>query len=629
MFRKGIFAAALIAAVGIAGCDTGFVQPPGDDDIVDPVNPRPTIDIDYSGLSWTSLGGPPGGHVYGMGQSANGSFYAWTRRRGIFVSDDGTRWLPDNDRLPASEGSYSSDHSIWPVAVGPDGWAFAFQSPAGAYRSHARGSWQPVEGLPRPPEANNATFLPLEGGLVYAAMNPVGLFRSTDYGATWMRIGQDVEALRSWMDAMYRLEDGTLLFWSSFRIMYSRDDGETWKVKDMPLRSFAAHPDGTLYRGVNTALERSTDLGETWQALLQRAYAATSISAAGQTIVASFGDRAVYSRDGGLSWTDHVYESPLGTHGSVVASADGTVFMAGAGGIRKLAPGTMQTRHVGVPARWTIAGVRLPSGRVVASTDHGVYRGQEDGTMQILPDRSWWNSLLMLTSEGTLIVFPTDGPAERSTDGGNSWAPVSWSAQVSASLVGKEGRLYAAAHGGGVYLSTDDGRTWDSLITTDPFAQMQFTGLAEDGEGGLYLASQNGLHHLTETSTITQLKGDPILRVAVNSLGDVFVGRLHGVDRRLSGEEAWEEVLSLQNSWVTWLVVDELDGVLASVQENSPSGNPDHFRNGVYVSGNNGADWTRVTAGIGVRQRPFQITPLGEKEFLVADSHYGLWRLGR
>jgi photosystem II stability/assembly factor-like uncharacterized protein len=143
-----------------------------------------------------------------------------------------------------------------------------------------------------------------------------GFFRSTDAGLNWMRIsglGTDYGAVK-----VARI-NSQILFASSFGrssgndISISSDGGLTWKwifigrLYAAPVVELDPVDDSTLYVGEGPSfIERTTDLGITWQALYPPAIGGLSSLAiardSGKTLYAACTDGVFKSVDSGSTW---------------------------------------------------------------------------------------------------------------------------------------------------------------------------------------------------------------------------------------------------------------------------------------------------------------------------------------
>jgi photosystem II stability/assembly factor-like uncharacterized protein len=128
----------------------------------------------------------------------------------IYRSEDsGVSWasLPSSPAHPAGRFT-TALRAVWFLAESPhDGSLYAGIDPAGLFRSADRGaSWEPVEGLNE--HATRTLWEPAKGGFsvhsihvdpatptrLYAAVSAGGAFRSLDGGEQWAAINQGVRA---------------------------------------------------------------------------------------------------------------------------------------------------------------------------------------------------------------------------------------------------------------------------------------------------------------------------------------------------------------------------------------------------------------------------------------------------
>lgn len=130
-----------------------------------------------------------------------------------------------------------------------------------------------------------------------------GIYRSTDYGASWVGMGlkrQSVYALAS--------VRGTLIA-STGSICYSKDAGKTWiSSSNIAANSFCVI-DSTVYAGTFGAIYKSSDQGVSWQETGLTKIGVVSVANSDSEIFAgcdcrAFGQCGVYrSTDDGTTWT--------------------------------------------------------------------------------------------------------------------------------------------------------------------------------------------------------------------------------------------------------------------------------------------------------------------------------------
>lgn len=127
----------------------------------------------------------------------------------VWRSDDlGSTWSHSSSGLSYGDGDdVEPMKTVWSLATGPDGALFAGVEPAGLFRSDDRGAtWSHVEGLTR--HESRPTWEPGAGGLIlhtvvphpsdpsraWVGISAVGVFETRDGGATWEPRNRGVRA---------------------------------------------------------------------------------------------------------------------------------------------------------------------------------------------------------------------------------------------------------------------------------------------------------------------------------------------------------------------------------------------------------------------------------------------------
>lgn len=166
--------------------------------------------------------------------------YAATRMRytpqgtlgggGVFRSDNGgDTWMAINNGLPLD------DLYVYDLAVDPlhKGRVYAALHQQGLFRSDDHGDhWVPVEGIPT--DGRAIAIDPFNASIVYYGSGKIqGAFRSTDSGATWLRIGENgwdvvVSGLSSDPYHRHRLYASIFVNNKDTLLMRSEDSGNNW-----------------------------------------------------------------------------------------------------------------------------------------------------------------------------------------------------------------------------------------------------------------------------------------------------------------------------------------------------------------------------------------------------------------
>ena len=173
----------------------------------------------------------------------------------VWRSDDlGATWTHSSAGLAYPDG-HEPAKSVWSLGVGPDGAILAGVEPAGLFRSRDRGAtWEHVEGLTR--HETHPTWEPGAGGLILHTIVP----HPSDAARTWVGI-------------------------SAVGVFETRDGGATWEPRNRGVRADynpdphpvtgqcvhkfapAAGEPETLYQQNHCGMYRSLDGGASWEDL--------------------------------------------------------------------------------------------------------------------------------------------------------------------------------------------------------------------------------------------------------------------------------------------------------------------------------------------------------------------------
>lgn len=215
---------------------------------------------------------------------------------GILESRDGGRtWSPLPLRDDAMSMAPASDGSI--VVAGHD--VFTASRDGGA-------SWAPIPTDLPSLDIHGFTRDPVDPARMWASLAIGGLWRSSDFGATWIKVRSDNVVHPT------AIGDGSgsrLLAVDANGLVASVDGGATWVTlgapPTYPMTSLAATPDGrTIYAGALDGLFRSDDGGATWARTGFRgsAFAAATTSDGASIAVVTQQAELYRSLDHGATW---------------------------------------------------------------------------------------------------------------------------------------------------------------------------------------------------------------------------------------------------------------------------------------------------------------------------------------
>lgn len=278
---------------------------------------------------------------------------------------------------------------VMSLAVQPDGTVFAGTYSNGLYRSTGNYStWTQVLGAPSVYEVYSIAFD--SSGGVLAGTHVAGLYRSTNQGANW-----------------------TLLSSSSGPNNLPVDD--IYSIIVSPTGAILA-ADGT---GLIGELYRSTDLGSTWQSVLNPAYGIYTLAASASGNLYAGGTAWFYnSSNNGDTWTWYGSSSGLTKAPMVLAARNPDYVFAGTSG-------------------------------------NGVFLSVNNGANWIEVNTSLTNKYItaIVLDDTTLYVGTDGGGIFKSVDNGSNWTHLttgSMNTTINSLAIGNSS-LYAGTNGSGVW----------------------------------------------------------------------------------------------------------------------------------------------------------------------------------
>jgi photosystem II stability/assembly factor-like uncharacterized protein len=418
---------------------------------------------------------------------------------------------------------------------------------------------------PREPVPLRVVAAAPDGLVLYAvARDEPTLFRSTDGGAHWsLRGGLPLEPQQLAVDP---LDSDRLLAASPGGIFFSRDQGSTWLRATGALaadtRSVLFDPDGEFaFALASGRILRSSDHGETWQQLtLTESFASLSAGPSGLVLAGTAGGgggRVLLSRDAGATWTALL----SGIHGeisSVSIPSDKYLYAATYGAVARSSDGGTTWQTAAGPGGGdhvvsVVADQKTPTTVFLLQTFAGVWKSIDAANSWRLtnpyPAVEAPLSLQIVDSTPWLVYanIGAGGGLFASADGGYSWRGAGPNRSVNAlDLVvhGREG-LYVMADTD-VYHSDDRGRTWERVGVGSGA-----NAIAVARNGTMYAAmGGRGIWKKPPDGPLRGLAGPPPdsdvdVQVAPTNPREVFVtGEIGGDDsdygwRSLDGGRTW------------------------------------------------------------------------------------------
>lgn len=334
------------------------------------------------------------------------------------------------------------------------------------------------------------------------------------------------------------------------------------------------------------------------------------------------------STDNGQSWTSASNGLPDGASVEGFAMNGGYYFAAVDGTYLDASPGVYLSTNSG--ATWTydrgftgnyVNAFAMSGGTLFAASD-SIFASTDNGATWTTPDTGLpggnsvtYNSIAV--NGATLLAAPFDnfdrfvGGIYRSTNYGATWHPADnglpWAVRNSSDTgyyaytsiaMGPKGTIYAgSSYGGGVFVSTDDGLSWDSTGLSENnyiyALAVSGTNVIAANDSAIFVSTDGGR---SWTNTTSPLGNVSALSFAVNG-SDVLAGASNGV------------LLHSNDGGLTWQTTEgiTLDSyspiyVLSSWGNNvygGARGAEYYYLSGVHVTTDDGASWTSDTTGMG------------------------------
>ena len=500
--------------------------------------------------------------------------------------------------------------------------------------------------------------LAIADSVAYAAtMN--GVFRSDDRAASWQQSGLAGESIAQ----IVASPDATVVLATASGTLYgSRDVGATWApVPGLPpVTRLAIDPrqPSTIYVGVdNAAIWKSTDAGSSWQYL-------SATPGGWGPIVFAFDSRAIYvwafdtvdnlyklykSSDGGVSWA--TVSSPIPYPTTLAAGvASGFVYTGGVGSFCRSAdssatwtcsqfPG-FPTRIVEVPGDGPGAGPQIlaaSQGTVYISRDGGATwkrAGDELASVSYV-------TALAVGASGSLALAGTETQVLRSHDRGDSWTAASaglHSSWINALALHPQdpSTVWAAAGGftgspkSGLFRSADGGLSWS--LGNGP-ANWASSGTLVIGPGhpstlyaggsAVYRSDDDGEHWTSSTlpggASVDALALDPS---SPERVWAASAGSQGGLFQSDDGARSWTSSPAVTQQIYCILFDGKRPGTIyaGSYFEVESGYYPEPYGGSIFVSRDNGANWTKRGRGIGSAFVAIAADPFQDGVFYVGTS---------
>lgn len=525
------------------------------------------------GQIWTSFRPEPGVQAFTVGADqilfiGNG--------QGVYRStDQGVSWTPQNGGDQVSVYALTSTPD-GRVLAGGDGGVLLFSANNGD-------SWTTVhDGSLFDADVSGIVYAP-GPNLFFAATGGDGVWKCDGNGANWTPAntgdltGGDISAIH-------------LISWSNTLL------ATEW---------------------VPTTLYRSTDYGQSWQAVEPNPHiGARAIDDNGTSAVFAtdgFGGVQV-SLDDGLNWTTEAAGLPVPCRALAASHSDNFVYAAGddhTGLFRATGTTNLAWSQTGVPAPLVQAlFCDAASGRVFAGTIDSLFVSANQGDSWTKQGQTSWEVNGVLRNGAYLFALTRYDGIFRSPDEGQTWAPTPYNPPGSffyALANTSTGRLVAATSSG-VFRSLNNGDSWASsstglgnfvesinfLAAADPADNDEYLFAAAGIIGGVFRSTNGGMNWSPFNTGFGDIPWIEALAASPDG-AYLYVSTPEGLWRSATGAANWmliDESLPYASTF-TVLAVPAPGVLLVGF-----SAIWDPASSGLYLSEDNGQSWTPLEDGL-------------------------------
>lgn len=399
----------------------------------------------HIGSGWIRTGGPPGGLGYDVRMDPRDPdrMYVTDAFAGVFVSEDGGEtWYPSNEGITTRAGPSGDGIPVFSLSIDPND-----------------------------PDT-----------LWVGTQSTRGIFRSSDGGRTWVEKDAGVVETEGITIRGFGVEPG------NSQTVYAAGEISSWALTGEP--TFGIEFD--LTGGV---IYKTTDGGETWNAVWRGDNLARYVwidPSDTDTVYASTG---IFDREAANS--EPAARTPGGV--GVLKSTDAGVTWDEANvGLENLYVDSLFLHPVN--AEILLAG----TGNNTYGDDAGVFLSVDGGANWSRTDSDGATAVEFATSNPDVAYAANVGFVRRSQDAGRTWEIVAgpgWG--PSGVLAGfpidiqvdprDANRLFANNYGGGNFVSSDGGRTWQMASTGYTGAQVRDVVVGSAEAGRVYAAARSGL----------------------------------------------------------------------------------------------------------------------------------------
>ncbi len=414
---------------------------------------------------------------------------------------------------------------------------------------------------------------------------PFGAYRSSDKGQSWTRGNTGLGSLNILSMASSR---GVVYAATKNAVYRTLNNGDSWtnvtgSITPSDVSFLYAHKDGRLFAGSLGALHVSSDSGNTWKPYARNIphqdsekvkERGTIAFGRNNKIIASIGTGDYQSTDNGLTWQRL---NDVSSH-NLIASDSSNFVVFGRNVYRDLSTGFVNTSMINSFFGYHIVASLVREGMSIP----GPY--SLTNAFVVLSDSTIINSAYDLGLRTT--IFDSLGGQQSSfTHKGLQYQ------FISCMMKHSDGSIYAGTAGGGIYRSTDLGKTWigSSRGLSDPYVYYCYFDAIKKR---IFVVTGSGMYNTTDDGTSWIRCSDGlddyfVFKIVQSSKGDLYALTWHGLYKSRIDVLKWNKVSVFNGT----SEVQEFNDIAIGANDSLVVAT---ISDGMYLSVNSGGTWSPI-----------------------------------
>ncbi len=385
-----------------------------------------------------------------------------------------------------------------------------------------------------------------------------GVYRSTDNENTWTNVALADTPVTS----IAVSSTGQILAGTGAGVYVSSDGGDNWTTAGLPImvQALLTDSEGNLFAGTPGGLYLSTDNAGSWLEIgLWDALTLELAAFPSGKIIAATGEGIYTSSDDGNLWINTGF---TGYCNSVLVGPNNEAF-AGMllGGINASTDEGESWFGDGLANTGVVSFGVAPNGYIFAGGygGSGIFLSPDSGVSWSEAYAGSLTALSWTAGPNGYVYAGTDSGILRTTDNGNTWVQlgnVLTNTDVLSLLANPNDNVYAGTPGQGIYLSSDEGSTWNHSGLTKRYVWsvnlISSDQIYAGTDSGVFVSSDGGNTWASKSSGLTNLY---VASIALSPDGYVFAATGNGVFKstqpltnvKIKGENVPKGFALLQN----------------------------------------------------------------------------------